>query len=103
VIVEQAASDAGRAIDPEHFGAMVFYARTEIPSAYAQAMARRRGVDPDEVITVGLVALRERMEAFVAVGFSKLVPVPIQPVESWDEELDTLADAVLDLQRVTSS
>ncbi len=101
VIVDQAATDAGRTIDPEHFGAMVFYARTEIPSAYAQAMARRRGVDPDEVITVGLAALRERMEAFIAVGFSKLVPVPIQPVESWDEELDALADAVLDLQRVT--
>ena len=101
VIVDQAAADAGRTIDPEHFGAMVFYARTEIPSAYAQAMARRRGVDPGEVITVGLDALRERMEAFIAVGFSKLVPVPIQPVDSWDEELDALADAVLDLQRVT--
>jgi hypothetical protein len=55
-------------------------------------------VDPDEIITVGLDALRARLEAFIAVGFSKLVPVPVEPVESWDEELDTLADAVLDLQ-----
>jgi probable F420-dependent oxidoreductase len=102
VIVEQAASDAGRAIDPEHFGAMVFYARTELPSAFAEAMARRRNVDPDDVIPVGLDALRARMEAFIAVGFSKLVPVPVQPVASWDEELDTLADAVLDLQRVNT-
>jgi probable F420-dependent oxidoreductase len=101
VVVEQAAADAGRVIDPEHFGAMVFYARTETPSEYARAIARRRGVNPDDVITVGLDALRERLEAFVAVGFSKLVPVPIQPVESWPEELDALADAVLDLQRVT--
>ena len=31
VIVEKAAADAGRAIDPEHFGAMVFYTRTEMP------------------------------------------------------------------------
>jgi probable F420-dependent oxidoreductase len=99
VIVEKAAAEAGRTIDPEHFGAMVFYARNEMPSAYAQAIARRRGIDPGEVITVGLDALRERLEEFVAVGFSKLVPVPVQPVESWVDEIETLADAVLDLQR----
>jgi probable F420-dependent oxidoreductase len=102
VVVEKAAADAGRAIDPEHFGAMVFYTRTEVPTEYARALARRRGVDPSEVITVGFDALRERLEAFVAVGFSKLVPVPLHPVESWDEELDALAGAVLDLQRVTA-
>ena len=102
VVVEKAAADAGRVIDPEHFGAMVFYARTEMPSEYARALAQRRGVDPDEVITVGLDALRARLEDFIAVGFSKLVPVPLQPVESWDEELDTLADALLDLQLTTA-
>ena len=31
VIVEKAAAEAGREIDPEHFGAMVFYARTGMP------------------------------------------------------------------------
>ena len=98
VVVEKAAADAGRAIDPEHFGAMVFYGRTDVPTAFARALAQRRGVDPDEVIVVGLDALRTRLEEFIAVGFSKLVPVPLQPVESWDHELDTLADAVLDLQ-----
>jgi probable F420-dependent oxidoreductase len=97
-VVEKAAADAGRTIDPEHFGAMVFYARTQTPSEYARAIARRRGVDPDEIITVGFDALRARLEGFIEVGFSKLVPVPVEPVESWDEELDTLADAVLDLQ-----
>jgi probable F420-dependent oxidoreductase len=98
VVVEKAAAESGRAIDPEHFGAMVFYARTETPSEYARAIAKRRGVDPEAVITVGFDALRARLESFIAVGFSKLVPVPIQPVESWDEELDALAEAVLDLQ-----
>ena len=42
VIVEKAAADAGRAIDPEHFGAMVFYARTEMPErATRSAIAKR--------------------------------------------------------------
>lgn len=97
-VVERAAADAGRAIDPEHYGAMVFYTRDEIPSAYARAIAERRGVDPDDVIPVGLGALRQRLEEFLTVGFSKLVPVPLHPVASWDEELDELAEAVLDLQ-----
>ena len=37
---------------------------------------------------------------FIAVGFSKLVVVPVEPVGSWSQELDELADAVLALQRV---
>jgi probable F420-dependent oxidoreductase len=98
VIVEKAAADAGRAIDPEHFGAMVFYTRNEIPPEYARALAQRRGVDPDEVIVVGLDALRARLEDFIAVGFSKLVPVPLHPVDSWQHELETLAESVLELQ-----
>jgi probable F420-dependent oxidoreductase len=97
-LVDDAASAAGRTIDPEHFGAMVFYTRGPLPDAYVRALAERRGVDADDVIVTGLDALRERLEAFVAVGFSKLVPVPMHEVESWDDELDSLADAVLDLQ-----
>jgi hypothetical protein len=97
-LVDDAASAAGRTIDPEHFGAMVFYTRVPLPDAYVRALAERRGVDADDVIVTGLDALRERLEAFVAVGFSKLVPVPMHEVESWDDELDSLADAVLDLQ-----
>src|SRR6202011_3073521 len=42
--------------------------------------------------------LRTRLEEFLAVGFSKLVPVPLgAPPGSWDEELETLAGAVLAL------
>jgi probable F420-dependent oxidoreductase len=98
IAVEQAAADAGRTIDPEHFGALVAYARHAIPDAYAGARARRLGVDPAQVVPIGLDALRARLEEFVAVGFSKLVVVPAEPVTAWDRELDDLADAVLDLQ-----
>jgi probable F420-dependent oxidoreductase len=98
VAVEKAAADAGRAIDPEHFGALVSYARTTIPEAYARARVLRTGIDAASVIPVGLDALRTRLDEFVAVGFSKLVVVPVEPPSSWDHELDELADAVLDLQ-----
>jgi hypothetical protein len=98
VIVEQAARDAGRVIDPEHFGALVAYARTEIPEGYARARAQRNGIDAAAVVPIGLDALRTRLDEFVAVGFSKLVVVPVEPVTSWAHELDELAEAVLDLQ-----
>jgi probable F420-dependent oxidoreductase len=99
VVVEQAARDAGRVIDPEHFGALVAYARTEIPEGYARARAQRNGIDAAAVVPIGLDALRTRLDEFVAVGFSKLVVVPVEPVPSWAHELDELAATVLELQR----
>ncbi|MET0627824.1 MAG: LLM class flavin-dependent oxidoreductase [Acidimicrobiia bacterium] len=98
VVVDDAADAAGRSIDPEHYGAMVFYTLGSIPEAYSRTLAARRGVDPDEVIVTSLPALRDRLEEFVSVGFTKLVPVPMHDVTSWPDELDTLATAVLDLQ-----
>ena len=49
VIVEEAAADAGRAIDPEHFGALVAYARTAIPRVRGDR-GGRHGIDPAEVV-----------------------------------------------------
>jgi probable F420-dependent oxidoreductase len=98
VVVDETAAAAGRTIDPEHYGAMVFYTRGPLPDAYVRALAERRGVDAGDVIVTGLDALRDRLEGFVAVGFSKLVPVPMHEVDSWDDEVDALAAAVLDLQ-----
>jgi len=99
VVVEEAAEAAGRAIDPEHFGALVLYARTGIPAAFLAAIsARLRGVEPTDVIPVGLDRVRDRLEGFVAVGFSKLVLVPLEEPRSWMEELEDVAKAVFDLQ-----
>jgi probable F420-dependent oxidoreductase len=96
-VVEAAATAAGRAIDDEHFGAMVFYARTEIPERYAALMRSRGGLDVRDVIVVGRAALRARLEEFVSVGFSKLVLVPVQEADSWETEIDDLA-TLLELQ-----
>ena len=38
------------------------------------------------------------IERFIAVGFSKFVVRPLVAPKSWRAELDTLADAVADLQ-----
>src|SRR5215211_4334507 len=98
-VVIAAAEDAGRPIDREHWGALVAYAPRAIPPAVAELVARRLpGVEPDKVVPVGYSALRGVLESFIALGFSKLVPVPFgAAVDDWDAELAALADATLDL------
>jgi hypothetical protein len=49
-------------------------------------------------VSVGLDALRARLQAYIDVDFSKLVLVPLVEPDDWDTELNTVADAVLDLQ-----
>jgi probable F420-dependent oxidoreductase len=99
-VVIEAAAAAGRTIDPEHWGALVAYAHDAIPEPIAALVAKRLpGADPEQVVPVGHDALRAVLEGFLAVGFSKLVPVPFgTAIDDWERELASLADATLDLQ-----
>ena len=97
VVIEETAAKAGRQISSEHFGVSIGYARAPIDAATARMMTARRPRSV-ELTPVGLPALRERIERFVAVGFSKFVVRPIVPPASWRAELDALAAAVGDLQ-----
>jgi probable F420-dependent oxidoreductase len=102
-VVEEAAAKAGRAIDNEHFGALVIYVPapdgTEVPPLLAAIVNRRRpDLDPSAVIPTGHAALKRQLEAFIERGFSKLVVVPAGEPPSWSEELEALAATVLPLQ-----
>jgi probable F420-dependent oxidoreductase len=99
VVIEQAAAEAGREIDPEHFGAIVVYARDEIPRSLVESIAKRRpDLDPAALVPVGLGAARERLERFIEVGVSKFVVRPAEEPASWAAELEDLAAHVLPLQ-----
>ena len=99
VIVEQAAADAGRHIDPEHFGALVPYLTGPLPDRLLAVLAARNpDVDPSEVVPSGLDGVRAHLEKFIAVGTSKFVLVPVAPIEDWEAELSAMGGAVLDLQ-----
>jgi probable F420-dependent oxidoreductase len=98
-LVEEAASAAGREMDPEHWGALVAYGSGELPERIVAALAKRRpDLDPRELIPQSLPALRQRLEDFCAVGFSKFVLVPVGEPASWSDELDAVAAEVLPLQ-----
>ena len=99
VVVEEAAADAGREIEVEHYGALVIYVRDAIPELLMTALkARRPDADPTELVPVGLAALRAHLERFLESGFSKLVLVPAHDPGSWASELDDVAREILPLQ-----
>jgi len=92
------ASEAGRVIDPEHFGLSVAYARESGDLDRAVRLRTRPPVDLGEVVPVGRAALRDLVGRLVDAGLSKFVVRRVCPVESWTDELGWLADALLDLQ-----
>ena len=97
VVIDEAAARAGRSISREHFGMSIGYATAPIDPVTARTMAARRPRSV-ELTPVGLPAVREKLQRFVDVGFSKFVLRPIAPPASWRAELDALAGAVGDLQ-----
>jgi probable F420-dependent oxidoreductase len=96
-VIEDAAARAGRSISSEHFGMSIGYARDAIDPATARTMAARRP-RALELTPVGLPALRQLIERFIGVGFSKFVVRPVTPPASWRAELEAVAAAVGDLQ-----
>jgi probable F420-dependent oxidoreductase len=98
-VILETAEEAGRAFSDEHFGANVVYAKAPLEERVVTALsARSRGRDPRSLVPIGLPALRELLQRFVAVGISKFVVRPVVPPTSWRHELEELAAAVGDLQ-----
>ena len=99
--IDAAARQAGRRVDPEHFGISVGYTQRPLDERQlATLLARRRGrdVDPRALVPVGHDALRTTLRSFIDVGMSKFVLRPMSTPGSWHDELARLADTVLDLQ-----
>ena len=98
--INQAAADAGRSIDPEHFGLSIPYAR-RAPSDETITAMRARRVDGriDQILPVGPDALRDLIKAHVDQGLSKFVIRPVSAdATGWLDDLEHLAETVLDLQ-----
>jgi len=94
-----AATEAGRTIDPEHFGLSIPYARTDPDDRTIAALrARRPDGDLAEILPVGADGLRSLIGRLVDRGLSKFVVRPVSIDAPWREELTWLADTVIDLQ-----
>jgi probable F420-dependent oxidoreductase len=98
VQIEQAATAVGRVMDPEHYGVNLYYANEPLPDAVAQRFAARRtSQSVDDLVPIGMDALRSRIDEWVAAGFSKFLVRPMVPPSDWTSELDMLAREILPL------
>ena len=94
--IDDAATSAGRAIDPEHYGVNLFYVTDEPPRAVIERLAaRRKDGDVEGLVPVGMNGLRERIDEWLAVGFSKFLLRPMVPPPDWTAELEMLAEEIL--------
>ncbi|MBX9608301.1 MAG: LLM class flavin-dependent oxidoreductase [Gammaproteobacteria bacterium] len=100
--IEAQAAEFGRVVDPEHFGISLPYAQTPPPAAAVSALAARRADgDLSDVVAVGRERLRELIHAYLEAGLSKFVLRPTSALDAnapWEDDLEWLAEAVLDLQ-----
>lgn len=95
--IEEAAAEAGRTMDPEHYGANLFYASGPVPPEVAAFFSSQRGGDPADIVPVGFDALRARIDEWTDAGFSKFLLRPLVPPENMSTELERLADEILPL------
>ena len=97
--IAAAADEAGRSVDPEHFGLSIPYAAAEPEASTAAALqARRPDVAVDEIFPIGPTQLRSLVGRLVDQGLSKFVIRPVGSPTTWRDDLDRLAQTVLDLQ-----
>jgi probable F420-dependent oxidoreductase len=97
--VEAAAAEAGRTIDPEHFGVNLTYSRGPLPATVVEQLRRRRpDLNPVELVPQSRTALHERVDEWLALGFSKFLLRPAVPPADWTAELETLAVDILERQ-----
>jgi len=98
-IIEEVAASSQRQIDPEHYGVSIGYSQEPLPVPLRTALqARARRDDLTELVPESLSQVRDLLQRYVEVGFSKFVLRPLQSVVSWDKELELLAHGVGDLQ-----
>jgi probable F420-dependent oxidoreductase len=88
--IQAAADEAGREVEPDHFGISLSIASGPLPDALAASIARRRpGVDPATLVAGNWAGARAMIESYVEAGLSKFVvrpAAPGQPLEDFVEE-----------------
>jgi alkanesulfonate monooxygenase SsuD/methylene tetrahydromethanopterin reductase-like flavin-dependent oxidoreductase (luciferase family) len=97
--IEQAAAEAGRTVDPEHFGLSIPYAAKE-PDARTLEVLRTRRPDADlaELLPVGGDHLRRLVARHADAGLSKFVVRPVGLAGDRHAAMGELADLLLPLQ-----
>jgi probable F420-dependent oxidoreductase len=99
-VVEAAAREADRKIDPEHFGVLVLYSSGAPLSGDLVDRLKKRRPDLElaTIVPVGVKQTRELLERFVDAGFSKFVLLPTEAKADMTAELEEVASTILPME-----
>jgi probable F420-dependent oxidoreductase len=98
-MIQQAAADSGRVVDPDHFGLSLPVTFDGIPDALLASIRRRRpDVDPGTLVSAGWAGARSRIEQYVEAGLSKFVIRPAAPPTSFGSFTDGFVRELMPLQ-----
>ena len=96
--INEAAAQAGRAVDQDHFGLSIPVVFGPIPdSLVASVRQRRPDVDPSELVAAGWAGARRIIEQHVEAGLSKFVVRPVT-ADGFEAFLDGFVRELMPLQ-----
>src|SRR5450755_1597471 len=97
--IQEAAAQAGRHVDDDHFGLSVPLALDGIPGPLAASIRRRRPeADPATLVAQGWDGARRLLGQYVEAGLSKFVVRPAEPNDSFGPFLDGFIRELLPMQ-----
>jgi probable F420-dependent oxidoreductase len=97
--IEEAAAEAGREVEDDHYGISLPVATDGIPAdLIASVWKRRPDADPATLIAANWADARRLVEEYVAVGLSKFVIRPAGPVSSFGGFLEEFVREMIPLQ-----
>jgi probable F420-dependent oxidoreductase len=78
--IEEAAAEAGRVVEPDHFGINLAVSEGGLPAELLDVIRRRRpDVDPAELVADGWSQLHRMIDGYLAAGLTKFVIRPVSP------------------------
>ncbi len=99
VAIEEAAAEAGREVEPDHFGISLAVATEGIPDEMLAAVRERRpDADPATLVAASWPDARRMIEAYVAQGLTKFVVRPAARTGSAGRFLGQFVTEMLPLQ-----
>jgi probable F420-dependent oxidoreductase len=98
-VIQDAAAQAGRHVDDDHFGLSVPLALDGIPDPLAASIRRRRPeADPATLVAQGWDGARRLLGQYVEAGLSKFVVRPAGPADPFGPFLDGFIRELLPMQ-----
>jgi probable F420-dependent oxidoreductase len=98
-VINEAAADAGRAVDDDHFGLSLPVALDGVPAALRASIGRRRPhTDPELLVAAGWDGARRMIERYVEAGLSKFVVRPATRPEPFGSFADGFVRELMPLQ-----